>query len=251
MTPAPISNLGVRHEKATTICDYYDFTLQVGMACFLLPCYTINAHRQETTQGELVKRTLFRRRERILRPKYQLKMACFVVIFMLFYSVVFALATYYPLGAGLEEAVHPADQARVASVILGLEETVWPALIFVLFLTFIGAILFSHRIVGPVCRLEKAVDGFVDGRFERIHLRKTDELKEIETHVNKLADYLGSVKESDSFFRAHLKERLTLVADGLGNKEKAGHEKARELLDDLISELDADQDVFSAHKKRS
>jgi len=198
-----------------------------------------------------MKRKLFRRRKKIIKPRQQLKLAFFVVIILLMYSLVFAIATYYPLGAELEKARHLEDQSRVASVILGLEETVWPALGFVLVLAFIGTILFSHRIVGPIYRLEKAVEGFVNGKFERIYLRKTDEFKEIETSVNKLAEYLENVQYSDSRFRTDLRERLSMVSAVLSDEGKSSNEKARKVVDDLILKLDSHPDAFTAYRKSS
>ncbi len=136
-------------------------------------------------------------------------------------------------------------------MILGLEETVWPALVFVLVLAFIGTILFSHRIVGPIYRLEGAVEDFVNGKFARIHLRKTDEFKEIETNVNKLAEYLENVQYSDSHFCTDLRERLSMVSAVLSDEGKSSNEKAQKVVDDLILKLDSHPDAFTAYRKSS
>ena len=191
----------------------------------------------------------FWRRKKILKPAQQLKLAFFVVLFLLVYSLVFGIATYYPLTVELEEATHFEDRARVASVILGVEKTVWPALVFVLVLAFIGAILFSHRIVGPIYRFERAVDKFLTGNFEPIQLRKTDELKEIETNVNKLADYLKNVKCSDSHFRMELREKLSTISACLNDEGISNNEKALGIVGDLISKLDSNSDAFTAYRK--
>lgn len=196
------------------------------------------------------KRHLFRRYKKIIQPRRQLKLACFVVLFLLLYSLMFGIATYYPLGAELEKAAYLEDQARVASVILGLEKTVWPALILVLVLAFIGTIFFSHRVVGPIYCLERALQEIVRGNLkERIRLRKTDEFKEIETMVNNLANYLENVQTSDSCFRTDLREKLSTVASVLASDGKSNGEKARKILDEVILKLDSQPDAFTAYKK--
>ena len=173
-----------------------------------------------------------------------------MVIFLLFYSVIFGIATYYPLVRELEEATHFEDQARVATVMLGLEETVWPALILVLVLVFIGTILFSHRVTGPIYRLERAIEEFVSGNLkERIRLRKTDEFKEIETMVNKLAEYLENVQSSDSRFHTDLREKLSTVSTMLNSEGQSSGEQARKILDEVILKLDSQPDAFTAYKK--
>jgi methyl-accepting chemotaxis protein len=175
-----------------------------------------------------------------------------VVIFLLLYSVVFGIATYYPLVSELQEATHLDDQARAASVMLGLERTVWPAFILVLILAFIGTLLVSHRIAGPIYRLEKAIEEFVSGNLkERIRLRKTDEFKEIETAVNKLAEYLENVQASDSHFHTDLREKLSRVSTILNSEGQSSDEQVRKIVDELIVTLDSQPDAFTAYGKSS
>jgi len=188
----------------------------------------------------------FRRRKKIIKPRYQLKLACFVVIFLLLYSVVFGFAIFYPLAAELRGPGVVEDQARAAFVVLGLHETLWPALAFVLILAFIGTILFSHRVAGPIYRLEKAVDAFLRGDFtERIRLRKTDEFKEIESVVNRLSSFLDGAKTADERFHAELREKLFAISAMLEAKAKGEDDTLKNQINELILKLDAQPHAFA------
>lgn len=197
---------------------------------------------------EVIKMTskIFRRRKKLIKPKHQLKLACFVVIFLLIYSLIFGLAIFYPLAAELRGPGGVEDQARVAFVVLGLHETIWPALVFVLALSFVGTILFSHRVAGPIYRLEKAVEQFLRGDFSgRIRLRKTDEFKEIETVVNGLAEFLDSAKSSDERFHADVRKKLSTISAMLDNEGVPKDEKLLNLVNELILKLDAQPHAFT------
>jgi HAMP domain-containing protein len=133
----------------------------------------------------------------------------------------------------------------VAVVILGLHETIWPALGFVLILSFIGTVFFSHRVAGPIYRLEKAVDDFVRGDFKPIHLRKSDEFKEIEASVNRLARYLGTVQALDAAFHDHLKKTLSQLAKMLKGDTQQDGARALAVVEALVAELDSKTNAFA------
>jgi len=197
------------------------------------------------TTTNIKKTKFFRRRKKIIKPRQQLKLACFVVVFLLVYSLVFGLAIFYPLAMELRGPATTADHARVAVIILGLHETIWPALGFVLVLSFIGTILFSHRVAGPIYRLERAVEDFVRGDFKTIRLRKSDEFKEIEVSVNKLARYLGTVQALDAAFHDYLKKTLSQLAGMLKGGTQQGSAQALAVVEALVAELDSKTNAFT------
>ncbi|MBW2319161.1 MAG: methyl-accepting chemotaxis protein [Deltaproteobacteria bacterium] len=191
------------------------------------------------------KRKRFRRRKKIIKPAHQLKLACFVVIFLLIYTLLFGTAIYYPLAMELRGSVTIGEEGRAALVILGLHETIWPALLFVLVLSFVGTILFSHRVVGPIYRLERAAEDFVKMDFKRIRLRKNDEFKEIEISVNKIADYLSNIQAQDSQFHSHISINLSQISKMLENKTEHSIEEVQELVNEIIEELGTKPHAFT------
>jgi methyl-accepting chemotaxis protein len=191
----------------------------------------------------------FRRHKSIVKPAYQLKLACFVVIFLLIYTLIFGTAIFYPLAMDLRGAATIEEGGPAAIVILGLHKTMWPALLFVLVLSFIGTILSSHRVAGPIFRLERAADDFVKGDFKRIRLRKTDEFQEIGVSVNKIANYLNEVQASDSQFHSHISDNLSQVSKMLENNAEHSIEQVRGLMDEIIKELGSKPHAFTLNQE--
>ena len=86
----------------------------------------------------------------------------------------------------------------------------------------------------------------MSGNFkERMRLRKTDELKEIETVTNRLAEYLDKAKSSDARFHANLREKLSMLLAMLETEGISRGGKAWELVDELIGRLESQPDAFS------
>ena len=186
----------------------------------------------------------FPRKKKLINPRYQLKFAFLVVFLLLFYSLIFGVAIFSPLALDFHESADAEDQARVAFVVLGLHETIWPALLSALVLAFFGAILYSHRIAGPLYRLKMSVDEFMEGKFQPIRLRKTDEFKEIEPMINRLAEYLATAQSADAALHGRIKEKLKALAEKLQEGTLGSTEDLKESVRALIAELDSRPDAF-------
>jgi nitrogen fixation/metabolism regulation signal transduction histidine kinase len=186
----------------------------------------------------------FPRKKKLINPRYQLKFAFLVVFLLLFYSLIFGVAIFSPLALDFHNSPDAEDQARVAFVVLGLHKTIWPALLSVLVLAFFGAILYSHRIAGPLYHLKTALDEFMKGSFQPIRLRKTDEFKEIEPMINRLAEYLATAQSADAALHDRIKKNLKALAERLQEGPPGNTEDLKESLSALIAELDARPDAF-------
>lgn len=166
---------------------------------------------------------LFRRRNKIIRPRYQLKVALAAAISLLVYSFIIGVVIFYPLFVQLSS---DDGNAAIAAEILALHKRLWPAVFIISILVFIQVIFASHRVAGPVYRLEKALEELVRGNYkERVRLRKSDEFVEIEQLVNALAESLGNAKDADSAKRAEVARMLREIRRLAGSddiKKKAG-----------------------------
>lgn len=70
-------------------------------------------------------------------------------------------------------------------------------MLLLIFLTFYLEIRFLHRIVGPLFRIEKVFNEIIEGKnVEHIKLRKKDFLKPFAETVNKLIDYINTIRKS-------------------------------------------------------
>ena len=99
----------------------------------------------------------------------------------LYYLILNILAEEIVFPDAIASLLFPAIQRINLIVLIGLP------ILFVLI--FILGLFLSHRIAGPVFRLEKELDEIAKGRFDkRITFRKKDELRGVEEKINKLLD---------------------------------------------------------------
>lgn len=120
-----------------------------------------------------------RRRIRMVDRRYQLGMAWRMLLaFLLFFAIgiflVFAPSMFGLLvGADLEE-LEPAGRE-----FLILHRRIWPAVLFVLAGVFVYTALFSHRIAGPIYRINAVLQTMLQGEYpENVTLRKGDHFQE-------------------------------------------------------------------------
>ena len=134
----------------------------------------------------------------ILRKNYfvqrgmQLRFARFVIL-LAFISALLAsgaifFTTFMLMG---EKLAHVYPQARLVvifqSVYFWAAMSVLAAVPFI----FLGAIIFSHRIAGPLAKIYSALDMIGEGNFNlKLTLRNTDELRELADHINAMAEKL-------------------------------------------------------------
>ena len=114
----------------------------------------------------------------------------------LFVIIVFALfvafemyITMWPVASGLipEELINLARH----QVLFRLICFSFPAILVII----LFALIFTHRIAGPLYRLEKTLDKLLQGEdVKPIRLRKNDELKDLTIKINSLASMIINSK---------------------------------------------------------
>lgn len=190
----------------------------------------------------------FRRRRFLIKPSYQLKSALTVVLFLVIYSLILGFLIFYPIQQELSGGASLEEQARVSHQVLQLHKRVWPGVLIVAILVGIQAIFASHRVAGPLYRVEKALEDLIAGDFkQRIRLRRRDQFKEFEGLINQLAEHLEQTSLQDQQFHTALRTRLETISSLL-QEGGPSYEKARELLQGLIAEVGAHPGVFSPSK---
>lgn len=198
----------------------------------------------------------FRRRRFVVMPRFQFGVALRVSFFVLLYSAVLGFLIFFPMQQELT-AVAPLDkQALIADQILELHFRVWPAIAVVGILIGIHTIFTSHRIAGPIYRMDQVIRMMAAGDYsQRIRLRRADRWHEFAEAVNALGEQLDR-RRSDTLLlfrqaremldkgqedsvpeevRNRLKEVLRVLqqADGhldTGNQQGTTHEPAAEVV---------------------
>ena len=132
---------------------------------------------------------------RISRKQYfiergmQLRFARFVILLTFLSAILtgFAifLTTFMLMGEKLA-AVYP--QARLVVIFQSVYFWAFASLLAALPFIFWGAIVFSHRIAGPLPKIYQALKNIGDGNYDvKLTLRKYDELRELADNINEMA----------------------------------------------------------------
>ncbi len=120
-----------------------------------------------------------------------------LLAFLLFFAIgiflVFAPSMFGLLvGADLEE-LEPAGRE-----FLILHRRIWPAVLFVLAGVFVYTALFSHRIAGPIYRINAVLQAMLRGEYPKsVTLRKADHFHETAELLERLSRQLAGRREGD------------------------------------------------------
>ena len=112
----------------------------------------------------------------------------------------------------------------------------WPvaALVAVIFLVlaFLIGILYSHKLAGPIYRVEKSIMALIHGQSDfKIKLRKKDEFKNLADTFNRLIDYFKLNKETITAVK-------TLLSEYEDHGKKEYLEKAQDILGKALQEME-------------
>jgi len=158
-------------------------------------------------------KSVFRRRQYIIKKGLQFRYIGLVFGLALVASLVtgwtvFATGWYF-LGEKLA-SVYP--QGRLIYVFRATNFALVRNLLLVSPLVFILALLFSHRIAGPVYRIEKTVDEIAKGNLGlKIRLREGDELVSLAYMINSMTERFNSTIVSDRNILIKIEEDLESI----------------------------------------
>jgi len=140
----------------------------------------------------------------------QKTLAIWLGLALVSYSLlVFAVAFLIPFILPAIEvlpSVSVVEQAATALQVFALATTIWPALLFIVPVTACCSIFVTHRLMGPLGRIEGAAKELIRGNLDlRIRLRKGDDLQALAGFMNEAVDNLVQairvIKESETSVR--------------------------------------------------
>lgn len=130
-----------------------------------------------------------KRRKKYLGTRFQKKLLFLVFIAALVPATIVALCMYYLIFSLLawQIAIPEAIAANVMPVLTKVNIVMVVSLPLVLLIIWVFALGLSHRIAGPVWRIERELDERIAGtKHGPIRLRPKDELKSLAEKLNKL-----------------------------------------------------------------
>ena len=173
----------------------------------------------------------------LVDKKFQMKYAGVTLAFMFIISAVCGYTIYHTLLTYLGEKlaqVYP--QAMLVSILNVVKIKLAMQLILLVPVIVLASIFLSHRVVGPISKIKKHMKKLIEKDFSKeIHLRKTDEFRDITELINRSTDSitqsLASIKGSVDKIRSLLKNAA------LQESEREALQQEIESLDNLLSEF--------------
>ncbi len=143
---------------------------------------------------ENVVRPRFKRRQYIVAKKFQLKYTSLILLLMFVTAGFCSYAIYYTTMILFGEklaSVYP--QGQLVSIVKTVNFRIFMSMILISPLVGALGIYLSHKIAGPIYRIEKFLGTMGTGDFStRITLRKGDELVSLAGAINRLVDSLSA-----------------------------------------------------------
>ena len=179
------------------------------------------------------------RKQFIVARKFQVKYAGIIMLLMFITAGFCSYAIYYTTMLMLGEklaSVYP--QGQLVSLVKTINFRILMSILVISpFVGFLGIYL-SHKIAGPIYRIEKSLGTMASGDFSsRIKLRKGDEMVSLADAVNKLTD---SLVQSITTERSHLNnalEELYKLREIASSCPPDAQERINKTLESLDSEI--------------
>ena len=138
------------------------------------------------------------RKEYLTNKKYQLKYTLVIVLAMLIVAVVIGATAYWDICSGLS--------IEQAEKLMQWDKYIF-RVVFLIFGAFIAGVFLSHKVIGPLRRIEESLEKINNGNFDiNIKLRSGDEFQKVADGVNELSEKLRSLSEKNSEVRNEFKE---------------------------------------------
>jgi methyl-accepting chemotaxis protein len=160
----------------------------------------------------------------LIKKELQLKVGLLIALALLTLVVVFLFQTFMGLNDILQYGINVdrASRMRLFQMVFGL--------VYAVFI-FLFSIYLSHKIAGPLYRLENDVKTLAqDGDLTRMfRLRKRDEMQGMAEALNTLVTRFREKLVESTRIREHELENLRKVAQELAEGSKEKEEKLRQL----------------------
>jgi len=162
-----------------------------------------------------------KRRQYFIAPEFQSRYIRYILLVMFGVGALAAYTVYYKsmllLGGKLAN-VYP--QGRLVAIVRSVNIQILLSLLLITPLVAIVSLFLSHRMAGPVYRMEKTLVAIANGDISgRITLRKHDEFKALADRINLVVNSMRNkvVFETDAV--ARLREKIVSL-EGLAKGER-------------------------------
>jgi len=195
------------------------------------------------------KKPVFRRKQFLVKRGMQFRYIGMIFALAILASIVTGytvFATGWTLLGGKLASVYP--QGRLIYVFKAANIALIRNLLFISPLIFIMGVLFSHKIAGPVYRIEKSLYEISKGNLAlKVKLRSGDELWDMANIINDMTEAISKTIDLDKALVAHLTKDLDEIKKMISS-QPIDASKAQTVLADIetkISELNSSLNKWS------
>ena len=193
---------------------------------------------------------MIRRKQFIVARKFQVKYAGIIILLMFLTAGFCSFAIYYTTMISFgEKLANVYPQGQLVSIVNSVNLRILVSIIVISPLVGFLGIYLSHKIAGPIYRIEKSISGMAAGDLSsHITLRRGDEMVSLADSVNRLTDSLAlSITTEKSHTENALKEIYALrELFSSSHKDPARINKALESLDNEIRIISKELDRYKA-----
>ena len=147
----------------------------------------------------------------LINKKFQLKYAATAFVLMFLVAVVLIITAYYSGWVPLVEKLSAVYPQGMLTIIL--RRLIWQlaaAFLFLVPVIIVASIYLSHKIAGPLVRIEKAARDIAGGNLQiRVKLRKKDSLQKLAQAINDITESVGQMVEKN---RRLIKEKKKILS---------------------------------------
>lgn len=172
----------------------------------------------------------------LINPKFQLKFSLFVTLMVVVLTSVYPFVIFHMVEKFIE--MSPENQAGFASVREGLIIVLTIFQVLFAFGVFLGFIYLTHRIAGPMYKLQSFLKNIADGNPpERLFFRKGDYFQEIPEHFNDAFNKVSQRHHNDSKY-------INEIMAYINNLALVVPEDKKPVLQEIIGRLQETKDRF-------
>ena len=167
---------------------------------------------------------IFKRKKFVVYRKLQLNLVFISFSYVIFFCAVIGTYLFIPLMMELDKSDIGSDRAfMAASRILYLHEKIWPALLLCFFAIGCHSIFISHKIAGPLYRVNLIFKAMKEGIMPTpIRLRTGDylynEMENFNQMLERFRDKLTELQEAQAHLNRSIKKCKDTVSDSSMNK---------------------------------
>lgn len=181
----------------------------------------------------------YRRKRYLIATKFQLRYTGLILMLVFLTGILCSYVVYYTMMLGMgDKLANVYPQGRLISIVRDVNLRLFLSLILVAPFVVIIGIFASHKIAGPIYRIERFLDGMAAGDFSStLTLRRRDELISLANGINRVLDSLKNMVKAE---KSHVEKAYvaSVSLKSMVESRTATHEMLVECVDKLNNEVE-------------